>query len=237
MSTRSKEMLEFNVMDHVKEIAAPFSGMNQEYEKIIREYHKVYLDNSRTEEYKRKQRARTANAVYDLVNDRVRAAKEIIENIKQRYTEPSGEIENNPSEKLFNFFYWKELLPFADYNELQQLYTENKNDPLFEKLFYVEMARRKKEQPDNFNLTEQEKLIAHIERKIDFPELNRIETTLNFVANTAREHFNPGIEAFIKSNRKEGLYPRSIAEDLNRYPVLEGPTYRPLFKLPDSVRG
>lgn len=47
MSTRSREMLEFNVMDHVEEIAAPFSGMNQEYEKMIREYHKVYLDNPR----------------------------------------------------------------------------------------------------------------------------------------------------------------------------------------------
>lgn len=222
-------MKTFNVLDHVSEIAAVFEGMNDEYVELVRSYHSVFLDETRTDEYKRQVKAQTVNAINDLVNGRVQAAKDTIENIKAEYTGAGQDQEPGASEKLFNLMYWKEILPEADYNELQELYTTHKRDPLFVQMLYREFNRREREKPENFNLTDQQELKAEIEGRQDFPGLKKIEITLNHIANIAREHYTDGIPEWV---RGEGnIKYRNIGKDLAKFPVKDGHTFRPVFRL------
>ena len=227
----------FDMKNYTDQIADVFSGMTEEYEKIIRGFHQVYLDDSRTKQYKSQQRASAMNAVYDLVNDRVRTAKELIESIKKEYTNPGEPPSKDASEKTYDLLYWREILPYADYKELQQYYTEHKADPLFVKMLFNEFKRREQEKPSNYSMTKQQNLIAEINKVVEFPELDKLELTLNHVANTARETFNPGIERLIRTGQGS-LYPRSIKKDLEAYPIERKPgnPHRPKFSIPEQVK-
>ena len=233
---RERQGKVFDVKDHVGQIADVFSGMVGEYEGLIRGFHTIYLDDSRTDEYKRQQRASTANAIYDLVNGRVNSAKAVIESVKDEYRDTGNAPSMSADEKVFNLLYWKEVLPYADYNELHQHYTENKTDPVFKKLLFNEFSRREQEEPANYNMTEQQNLIAEVDSVMQFPELDKLETILHHVANTARETFNPGLESFIRTGQGS-LNPRSISKDMDAFPI-EGPGagHRPLFSIPENQK-
>lgn len=230
-----REKKVFNIMDHAEEVAAPFEGMNKEYEKLIREYHNDYLDKTRSDEYKRQRRAETLNAIQDLVSDRVEAARAIMEAIKYNYEAPGQAPEYDTSEKTFNLLYWKEILPIADYEELAELYESNKTDSVFMRLLQKELDRREKVDADNFNLQEHSALQDYMMSGMEFPEFDKLEKVFNHVKSIARENFNPGLEEYVKAGGSGELLPRSVKKDLERYPV-QGPgaEYRPAFKLPEA---
>ncbi len=159
----------------------------------------------------------------------------MIGGIREKYLEPEPGPEIDASEKLFNLAWWKEILPEADYSKLQELYSRHNADEVFTWLLYRELERREKERPANFNLTKQQELMSEIEQGPELPGLRKLEIVINHVAATSREYFNPGIKEHIKSNGRGGLYPRNIDNDLNLYPISDGPTFRPVFSLPEHL--
>ena len=232
MSVISK--LEFKIADHVSELTEPFNGMNEEYVKLIRAYHETYLDETRTEEHKRQQRASTKNLILDLVSERVNRAKEAIADIKKQYVGSKEAPELRAEERVFNVLYWKEIFHYADYSELEQLHSENSTDPVFKKLLYNELKRREIEKPAHYNLSKQTKLIENIEQEMEFPELDKLEQIMEHMRATSREHFYYNIQEYIASGTE--IKPRTINNDLDAFPITDtskGGTFRPLFSLPE----
>lgn len=240
------EEREQKVLESIGKIFEVFDGMTQDYVKLIREHHKVVtagvessLPGRKTavgmysDEYINQHRAQTKEAVKQLKKTYVDRAKEVINSIKEEYgvklPEPP-EVPSSPDEQMRyqlernnNITLWKAQLETATVMELRSLYQEHQSNPDFMILFKAELKKREKS-------AELTMLISEVEnppKDKAFESLNKIEIALNSLNQMNYFPVN------LKNGLKKITY-RDVDKDLDLYPILEGPTYRPVFDIKED---
>jgi len=223
--------MKFNIFDVLPRIAEPLKGADDEYVKLVRNYHDFYLDTTRTEEAKRQARARTHNAIRELKQSRIEQAKNVIEQVREEYTEkPAGGEELSDQAKLYNLMLWKEIIPHADTDELRELYLQNGSNEDFMKLLKVEFKKR------GDNDLGVQRLKNEIEKGPEtdgLEDLDRVKKSLNFIASQPSmwaQELAEGVELDMKNIKY-----RQIERDLDAFPVEHGATRRPEFRMGVNV--
>lgn len=240
------EEREQKILESTGRIFEVFDGMTQEYVKLIREHHNVVTAKAESslpgrkvsvgmysDEYIKQHRARTKEAVKQLKKTYIDKAKEVINSIKEEYgiklpdppvvpTSTDEQIRYQ-LERNNNLILWKAQLEIATVAELKELYKEQQSNPDFMILFKAELKKREKS-------PELTMLISEVENPAKdraFESLNKIEIGLNNILHM--EYFPVNI----KNGFKKMTY-RNVDKDLDMYPILEGPTYRPVFDIKED---
>ena len=126
-------------------------------------------------------------------------------------------------ERNNNITLWKAQLEAATVKELRELHQEYQNYPDFMILFKAELKKREKS-------AELTMLISEVEnppKDKAFESLNKIEIALNSLNQMNYFPVN------LKNGLKKITY-RDVDKDLDLYPILEGPTYRPVFDIKED---
>jgi len=218
----------FNINDHLERIANVFKGMDEEYIKVVRGFHEFYLDQTRTEEAKRAEYAKAHNNIRDLRRERVAAAKDVIDEIREEATpRPGGENEQDQATRQANIQLWAAILPTATVDELRDLYLRHGGNDDFMALLNVQFRTRDK------NDLQLQKLINEIENGPEIPgieDLNRVEYSINTIGSENLSQWPQGLDEAILTNLANVKF-RSINTDLNSFPVKDGAAYRGIFKM------
>lgn len=224
---------EFDTDSELPRIATAFTGMDDEYVKIVRDYHGFYLDETRTTEAKIKKRAQSINEVYDLVTARIALALAAIEEIRAEYNPDPEPPRKTDTARSADLMLWSHTLPQATADELYDLYSEHVADPDFQGLFESEIRRREKagEAEGRAAGRLRAKIILEI-GNVKIQPLDQIEKTLNAIKSTCRVMYPGNLEKSIISNLRDSPGYRGVARDLAAFPV-DGPgsPYRPVFNL------
>jgi len=243
------EEREQKILESTGKIFEVFDGMTKEYVKLIREHHKVVTAKTEksespitgskfkgkmySDEYISQHRAQTKEAVKQLKKVYIDKAKEVINSIKEKYGVKAPEppkVPNSPDEQMRyqlernnNIILWKAQLEAATVKELRELHQEYQNYPDFMILFKAELKKREKS-------AELTMLISEVEnppKDKAFESLNKIEIALNSLNQMNYFPVN------LKNGLKKITY-RDVDKDLDLYPILEGPTYRPVFDIKED---
>lgn len=219
--------MRFEFTDELRDrIFKHFEGMDDEYVDLVRGYHRVYLNGDHSEEYKNRERLITIDLVKSLKKDRADKAKAEIELIKEDYTELPASQYYTTEEKQYNLMLWTRIFPTATLKELEKLYSDNIGDEDFIKLLKAEL-RERVDKGDNGAST----LLFALENPVidtRFKELDKLVISFNTWANM--EFYVAGIK-----NSLTGVKYREVDRDLAAFPIDDGPTFRPVFRL--SITG
>lgn len=205
-----------------------FEGMDTEYEKLIREYHRVYLNEDLSQKKKSQERLLTIDKVMNLKKEHVEAALAEIEKIKEEYSEKPAPVKLSVQEKAYNLALWTKVMPTMDIRELEALYAEHEADEDFKKLLKAELRERAKEDtlaPALMTLLDK---IEHGHHDDRFKGLDQIAKGLKFLISIDM------YPAFVTRGLGWIKY-RTINKDLELYPIPEGPLHRGIFRL--SITG
>lgn len=220
--------MKFNINDHLERIAAVFKGMDEEYIKIVQGFHSFFTDETRTEEAKRGEHARTKNAIRDLRRDRVAAAKAVIDAIREEATpKPGGDNDQDQATRQANIQLWTAILPTATVDELRDLYLRHGGNDDFMALLNVQFRTRDK---DDLQL---QTFISEIESGpeiIGIEDLSRVEHSINSMGSENLTQWPQGMDEAILTNLANVKF-RSIDADLKSFPVEDGAAYRGIFKM------
>lgn len=205
--------------EDLQKVFKTYEGMDKEYVKIIRKHHGVATNPDLTEQAKNKDRAATVEAVQELKRKYFERAKAEIDKLREAYR-PKVEIPKlSSAERLLNVTLWTQTLPTATAAELRELYLEHKGNEDFMQLLEAQFRQRK----DDLGLQQLKHEIAHEPEDRALARLQKAEDALSFLTN---QHFYP---AKLKSTEHFEL--RSVGADLDRYPISDGPTFRPVFDI------
>lgn len=224
------EQIRQAIRERIPEVYEVFASMDDEYVKLVREYHQIASMTDRyTTEFIAQKMQETKKAIKELMQDRLNAAKEVIARIREDFSEEpqeptgaTGGVERQ-LERNNNLILWNAQLPVATVDELREMYQKHKNDPDFMVLLNVEL-RKRKDDPSA------QKLKYDIENPTEgvFAELDKLEKSLTFALTTDM------YPARLATRGINNIMFRSISEDLKKHPVQDGATYRPVFDLPAS---
>lgn len=207
--------------DDFQRVFRVYQGMDEEYVDLIRGYHRTAVEPDFTPQAKNKFREEAKEAVQELKRKYFEWAKEMIEMIRKEYRPKVEPKKYSTEERLLNVTLWSQTIPTTTVDELRQLYLEHKGDPDFEQLLEAEIRRR--DDTDDLNLQAfKHERIAEPQDKA-FSELNKLQASLSFLT---LQHYYP---AGLKSLKHYEL--RNVGADLDRYPIDDGHTYRPLFDI------
>lgn len=219
---------EFKLDEHLEKIAEPVKGMDEQYEKLIRQFHNIFLDESRTEQHKREQRAKISNEITDLKRESVNNSLEVIEQIREDYSvKAPAEPGEEATERLLQVTLWKEFLPSAAVDELRRLYEGLSGNSDFMTLLHSEIRKR--------NDTESIRLKHEIENPPapkGMEALDRLEKWLGAIKQV-REYWHTSLAEKIENgdyNIDRGEQ-RSVDADFNKLPGDDIEGYRPKFKI------
>jgi hypothetical protein len=216
----------FNFEDVKDRIADKFSGMDEEYETIIRNHHTDYLNPKFSDEAKRESRRNALNAARDLVVLRCDKALAACQNIKEEYSAPPAGVSKNDTQRMSDLMLWTATLKTKDLRELEALWADNGGDKDLKELMISELRGR-----DKSPLSMQ--LLNRIEEgeEIDFPDLDRCVKSLAFYRSTAKTGTYPHKMAeAVETAFKQSAQIRQVAKDLDAFPV-DGAVYRGTFRL------
>ncbi len=215
----------FNFTDELRQrIFKHFEGMDQEYEELIRNYHKVYLNENYTKEYKDKERILTIDKVKALKADRFDKAKAEIEKIKEEYSAKPEPKKVAPEERAANILLWGKVLPTSTIEEMMELWGDNPSDEDLKRLLKAELRERAAGKTPG---PEESKFLHELEHGAigtRFKEMDKLIPSFNTLSNI---DFYP---AMIKDSLT-GIQYRTVTKDLERYPINDGPTLRPVFSI------
>ena len=219
---------EFNLDEHLGTIADPLRGIDEEYEKLVRQVHNVFLEESRTDQHKREQKAKISNAIEELKMDGINNSLDVIEQIKEDYSvKAPAEPGEEATERLLQVTLWKEFLPSAAVDELRRLYEGLSGNSDFMTLLHSEIRKR--------NDTESIRLKHEIENPPapkGMEALDRLEKWLSAIKQV-REYWHTSLAEKIENgdyNIDRGEQ-RSVDADFNKFPGDDIEGYRPKFKI------
>lgn len=214
---------EFELTEAIRnDIFSPFKGMDDEYVKIVRKYHDVFLNNDYKTEYKTRVRAESVDKIKLLVKERVDQAKERVEKVKDQYTVKPVEKKYTIEEKTYNITFWLSIFPTSTIEELKELYANNGVNEDFLKLLMAELRKR-----DSMGDLDAQVLLLKIQNgdgSNRFKDLDILVKGFDFWASMS--NYPAGI-----INGLENVRYRTISKDLDSYPINSGSIYRPVFKL------
>lgn len=201
------------------------NSMDDLYVELIRAHHNVVTNGRYNQEYIAEHRQETKKAIKDMKRLYLDKAKAVIQQIREKYTEQPKRPDRPTDETAYqlqrsnNLTLWTAQLPVATVDELRELYYKHRFDEDFMTLLDVEL--RKRDEPAALQLKYE---IEHPEGDT-FVELDKLEKSLEFVLNG---HYYPhGLTQGVTNIRY-----RDVDKDLDAYPIENGPTFRPVFKLP-----
>lgn len=210
------------INQEIARVFTVYAGMDAEYEGLIQAYHVVALNPDVTPEAKTRNRQETKIKVKELKKKYADKAKAVLEQIRREYAPKPTSKRYTTEERLLNATLWAATLPTATSDELRGLHLEHGSDPDFNRLLEAELRRREAEKPNDLTV----KQIRHDLVPAEDPalgELRRIEVAVDFLASV--EHY-PARLTSLSSHQL-----RNVDSDLDKTPILDGPTYRPLFKI------
>lgn len=217
------------IQQRLPEVFAVFAPMDDRYVLAIQQHHKIVTQRDKyNPDYIARDRQETKKAIKEMKLEYLTKAKAVIAKIKEAYTETPKKKEPGSAEDQMamqlernnKLLIWSAQLPAASVDVLKELWVQHKDDEDFMTLLNVEFMKRKGN-PDALNLK------AKIENPVDngnFAELDKVEKGLTFICNN--DFYPAGLKGL------ENVSYRTVDTDLNLYPILNGPTYRPVFKLP-----
>jgi hypothetical protein len=217
----------FNFEDVKDRIADTFSGMDEEYEQLIRAHHTDYLNPKYSDEAKRESRRDALNAARDLVVLRCDKALAACANIQDEYTAAPAGVSKSDTQRMSDLMLWSNTLKTKDLRELEALWSEHAGDTDLKELMVAELRGRDR-------TPAQRQLLNQIENggpTAAFPDLDRAETALGFYKSTAQDGKYPhGMVESINTAFKQSAKYRQVAKDLDAFPA-DGAVYRPVFRL------
>lgn len=205
-----------------RRIFTHFEGMDNEYEKLIREYHTTFLNENYTLEHKNRERLLTIDKIKELKVDRINKAKEEIESIKAEYTSLPEPKKVTPEERTANILLWTKILPTSTIDELVKLWADNSTDEDLKKLLKAELRERTEGQAPTPKVSQ---FLHDLENEVSdtrFKELDKLVIGFNTWANMSNYPAN------IKDSLANVKY-RTVEKDLERYPIDNGTIKRPVF--------
>jgi len=220
-------MKQFNIEDHLQEIAAPLAGMDDAYTELVRSYHAVYGDDTRTLQYRQEKRAEVRKKILFLKTDKISDSAAIILSLREEYlTRPTPETA--PAEaRPGNILLWSAILPHQTVDELRELFLQHGTDTDFLALLKVEFKRRGKDSlPALIGLRHEVENGPKVE---GLEDLARLEKALSMLS-TQRTMWYSKLQECVENNLQDS-YPRSIDKDLDSPPVRDTATHRPAFSL------
>ncbi len=198
-----------------------YEGMDGEYVKLIRKHHGVATNPDLTMQAKNKDREATKEAVQELKRRYFDKAKAEIDKRREEYKPKVTAPKLSTQERLLNVTLWTQTMPTATVDELRALYLEHKGIPDFEQLLEAEF--RKRDDSGDLNLQQLKHEIANEPEDRALARLQKVEDALSFLAG---QHFYPA-----KLESTEHFELRDVGADLDRYPISDGPTFRPVFDI------
>lgn len=215
-------MKEFELTQQLNDrIYKHFTGMDDKYVKLIRNYHDVYLDKIYTKEYKNKERLATQDNI-KLFKKKAELAKTEIDKIKDEHSEKPQAKNYSIDEKIYNLNLWSKIFPTSTIEELKTLYADNSVDEDFMRLLIAELRTRGLNGD-----TKAKTMLLEIENGVldnRFIELDKLITAFNTWASM------DNYPAYITDSLVNVKY-RNVSHDLSLFPIDKGPAIRPLFKL------
>ena len=210
--------------EDLERVYAVFAGMDGEYVELIRKYHQVSTNPDYTFQAKNKAAEATKESVRELKRKYFEKAKAVIERIREEYRPKVEPKRYSTEERLLNVTLWTQTLPTATVDELRNMWMEHKGNEDFDRLLEAELRRREEKDPNNMALRQfRHQMTAEPEDKA-LAALKKVESGLSFLLISADNY-----PAQLKSLEQFEL--RNVAADLARHPILEGPTFRPVFDI------
>jgi hypothetical protein len=196
-----------------------YEGMDSEYIKLIRKHHSVATNQDLTMQAKNKDREATKEAVQELKRRYFEKAKAEIDKLREAYRPKVETPKLSSAERLLNVTLWTQTLPTATAAELRELYLEHKGNEDFMQLLEAQFRQRK----DDLGLQQLKHEIANEPEDRALARLQKVEDAISFLAG---QHFYPA-----KLESTEHFELRDVGADLDRYPISDGPTFRPVFDI------
>lgn len=216
---------EFIFTDELKNrIFRHFEGMDKEYEGLIQGYHKAYLDDKYSDEHKNREKGLTVDRVQKLKKDRIDKAKTEIEKIKREYSIKPEPVKRTAEERTANLLLWDKVLPTATLQEMKQLWADNPADDDLKKLLIAELRERAAGSTPGPEVSRFLNELEHGAPDTRFKEMEKLIPAFNMLASV--DNYPAMIEGSLN-----GIQYRDVAKDLMRFPLDNGVTFRPVFKV------
>ncbi len=209
--------------EDIPRVFAVFAGMDKEYVALIRKHHAAVLDADLTMQAKNKSAEATKEAVKELKRKYFEKAMAVLDTIREEYRPKVEPKKYSTEERLLNVTLWSQPLPTSTADELRSLYLEHKGNPDFDQLLEAEIRRRETKNPNDMALRSLRHQIEAEPQDQAFAELKKIETGLAFLA--SMDHYPAKLESLSHHEI------RNVDADLAAYPILDGPTFRPVFDI------
>jgi len=210
--------------EDLERVYAVFAGMDGEYVELIRKYHQVSTNPDYTFQAKNKAAEATKEAIRELKRKYFEKAKAVIEKIREEYRPKVEPKRYSTEERLLNVTLWSQTMPTATVDELRNLYMEHKGNEDFDQLLEAELRRREAKDPNDMVIRQFRHQMTAEPADRALAELKKVEAGLSFLLISSDYY-----PAKLKSLAHHEMH--NVEADLAAHPILEGPTFRPVFDI------
>jgi hypothetical protein len=245
-------------INEIPRVFQAYKGMDDSYVSIIRSYHKIAQDPTRTPEYRLQQRGEAKRAVAELLQEYAGKASAVIDEIREEFSTKAPEepelkpsiglpagavweekmaVENNlllqkllaAQERTNDLIVWPVYLAGADADGLIDFYDTHKFDNTAMFFLAAELGNRPTEGADSAKLRELRRWMTEGYQSQDDAMPELDKLTRAVNSFLNGETYFPGLDKI--TSLKEWPRPRTVDKDLDAWPIDSGASYRPEFSL------